>query len=191
MKSPTVAAEAMRVAVGPRGEIAVSILVAVAALGAIDGCIFTGARAVFAWGKDFPTLRVLGRWNERLGSPVTALAAQGAVAMALIALPALSPVLTEKLGGGFQLAVEYTAPVFWAFLLLTAVAAIVLRARNPAAPKPLGSWAPFATAIVLGLTCLYMLYSSITYTKMGALVGVGVLLVGAPVYLITRLRRDA
>jgi amino acid transporter len=184
--SNAVAADAMAAVLGERGAMAVSILVAVAALGAIDGCIFTGARAVYAWGNDYPAFGVLGRWNRRLGAPVIALVAQGAVAVVLILLPALSETLTEALGSGFNVAVDYTAPVFWAFMLLTGLAVFVLRFKNPTADRPLGRWAPLATASVLCAMCAYMLYSSLAYTKAGALAGVAVLLAGLPVFAVAR-----
>jgi amino acid transporter len=184
--SNAVAADAMAAVLGEWGALAIGVLVAVAALGAIDGCIFTGARAIYAWGNDYPVFGVLGRWNGRLGTPVVALAAQGAIAMVLILLPAMTEGLSKKLGGGFELAVDYTAPVFWAFLLLTGLAVFVLRFKNPTADRPLGRWAPLATASVLCVMCAYMLYSSLAYTKAGALAGVAVLLAGLPVYAIAR-----
>jgi len=176
----------MAAVLGEWGALAIGVLVAVAALGAIDGCIFTGARAIYAWGNDYPVFGVLGRWNGRLGAPVVALAAQGAVAMVLILLPAMTEGLSKKLGSGFDLAVDYTAPVFWAFLLLTGLALFVLRFKNPAADRPLGRWAPMATASVLCVMSAYMLHSSLAYTKAGALAGVAVLLAGLPVYAIAR-----
>jgi len=188
--SNAVAADAMAAVLGERGALAVSVLVAVAALGAIDGCIFTGARAVYAWGNDYPVFGALGRWNRRLCAPVVALAAQGAIATVLILLPGLSDSLSDKLGDGFQSAVEYTAPVFWAFLLLTGLAVFVLRFKNPTADRPLGRWVPLATASVLCAMCAYMLYSSLAYTKAGALVGVAVLLAGLPVYAIARSHQE-
>lgn len=184
--SGAVAADAVATVLGERGALAVSVLVAVSALGAIDGCIFTGSRAIYAWGNDYPAFRALGRWNGRVGAPVVALAAQGAVALILILLPGLSDTLAGKLGRGFESAVEYTAPVFWAFLLLTGLAVFVLRFRLPTADRPLGSWVGLVMAIVLCVMSAYMLYSSLVYTRIGSLVGVGVLLAGLPVYAIAR-----
>ncbi len=184
--SRAVAADAMGAVLGERGAVAVSVLVAVAALGAIDGCIFTGSRAIYAWGNDYPAFRVFGRWNGQLGAPVAALVAQGAIAMVLILLPGLSDTLAGKLGSGLQSAAEYTAPVFWTFLFLTGLAAFVLRFKYPTADRPLGSWVGLLMAIVLCVMSAYMLYSSLVYTRIGALVGVGVLLAGLPVYAIAR-----
>jgi len=188
--SDVAAAEAMAAVFGPSGAAAVSVLVAVAALGAIDGCIFTGARAIHAWGNDYPAFGLLGRWSRRLGSPVAALVAQEVIAVVLVLLPALSETLRTSLGGGFELAVAYTAPVFWAFLLLTGVCVFVLRLRRRATIGPLGRWVPMVTAAILCATCGYMIYSSIAYARKAALLGVGVLAAGVPVYLLVRSRRE-
>jgi len=185
--SRAVAADAMAIVLGEGAALAVSTLVAVAALGAIDGCIFTGSRAIYAWGNDYPAFRLLGRWNARAGAPVPALVAQGIIAAALILLPHLSETLSEKLGSGFESAAEYTAPVFWAFLLLTGVSAFVLRGKYPSADRPLGSWAGLVMAGLLCVMATYMLHASLAYTKWGALIGVGVLLAGGPVYVIALL----
>jgi len=184
--SKAVAADAVGAVLGERGALAVSVLVAVAALGAIDGCIFTGSRAIYAWGNDHPAFRVFGRWNARLGAPLAALIAQGVIAMVLILLPGLSETLAKTLGSGLQSAVDYTVPVFWTFLLLTGVAVFVLRFKYPLADRPLGRWAGLAMATVLCLMSAYMLYSSIDYVRLASLLGVGVLLAGLPVYAIAR-----
>ncbi|MCP4594754.1 MAG: APC family permease, partial [bacterium] len=174
----------MAVVLGERGAVAVSVLVAVAALGAIDGCIFTGSRAVYAWGNDYPAFRLFGRWNGRVGAPVAALVAQGGIAMLLILLPGMSKALAGILGSGLQSAAEYTAPVFWYFLFLMGVAVFVLRFKYPTAKRPLGKWFGLVMGAVLCVTSTYMFHSSVVYTQGGALVGLGVLLAGLPVYVV-------
>src|SRR5690606_35977133 len=88
----------------------------------------------------------------------------------------------------FSTMVGYTAPVFWLFLGLSGVALMVLRARDPDTPRafrvPLY---PFTPLLFCGV-CLYMLYSSLSYTGMGAIVGVVVLLAGVPLLLLARTR---
>lgn len=186
--SRVVAADTMRIAVGEGGAAAVSVLVAASALGAVNGCIFTGARALCALADDYPTFGPLGRWHPRLHTPVVAIVVQSAIIVALIVLPRLGEQFRQALGGGFEAAVEYTAPVFWAFLLLTGVAVFVLRARDPAAERTFRVPLMPVTVGLFCLMCGYMLYSSVAYTKAGALVGVGVLLAGVPVYLLCRRR---
>jgi len=181
-----VAADAMTRVLGGAGGTAVSVLVAVSALGAIHGCIFTGARAVSALGDDFPVFRSLSRWNGRFKTPLNAIVLQGAVALVLIVLPGLGKGFEKVLGSGFKAAVEYTAPVFWLFFLLTGVSVFVFRMKAPNCERPFRVPLYPLTVAVFVVMCGYMLYSSIAYTKMGALAGVAVLAAGLPVYLIFR-----
>jgi APA family basic amino acid/polyamine antiporter len=71
--------------------------------------------------------------------------------------------------------------VFWLFLLLVGISYFVLRHREPA--RESGFRAPLYPLIPLlfCLTCAYLLYASLVYTGLGALVGVAVLLIGLPV----------
>jgi amino acid transporter len=87
---------------------------------------------------------------------------------------------------GFETMVEYTAPVFWTFILLAGVALFVLRRRDPERPRPFR--VPFypVTPLLFCATCVYLLYSSLAYTGFGALLGVGVVLAGGVVLLATR-----
>lgn len=184
--SNAVAADAMLRTLGRPGSVAVSVLVGVSALGAADGCIFTGSRAICALGGDHPGFRWLGRWHGRLGTPANAILAQGAVAAALIVLPALGGGFRAALGSGFDTAVEYTAPAFWAFLLLTGIAVFVLRRRDGRAGRAFRVPLYPLTPAVFCLMSAWMLYRSLDYRLGGAMVGVCVLLAGAVVYLFCR-----
>lgn len=178
-KSDVAAADLMRNAVGPAGAIALSLVICVEALSTINASVFTGARVYHALGQDFPSFRVLGSWDKRGNTPVNGLLLQGAIAMALVGLG----VLTRD---GFKAMVEYTAPVFWFFLLLVGIALFVLRRREPARERPFRvPLYPLVPALFC-LTCAYLLYSSLVYTGLGALVGIAVLLVGTPLLLLPR-----
>ena len=95
------------------------------------------------------------------------------------------------LGKSFDKAlVEYSLPVFWGFFLLTGIALFVLRAKEPDAPRPFKvPMYPVVPAIFV-LMCGYLLYSSLTYHRTHALVGLGVLAVGAVVLLIARIKKQ-
>jgi basic amino acid/polyamine antiporter, APA family len=170
-QSEAIASEVMRRAFGGAGSAMISLLVAISALTSINATVFTGARASFALGRDFPALAFLGRWSERARTPVNALLVQGAVALALV----FGGAWTRK---GFETIVEYTAPVFWCFFLLTGIALFVLRRKEPQAPRPFR--VPFypLTPLLFCATSAYLLYSSLAYTGVGALVGVAVLAIG-------------
>lgn len=172
-----VAAEVMRRAFGPAGAAAISAAVAVAALTSANATAITGGRTACALGQRVAPLRWLGQWDARRDTPGNALVAQGAVALLLVVA-----------GGwqrdGFQLAVEYTAPVFWLFLLLAGLSLFILRRSEPDTPRPFRvPLYPVLPAIFCATTA-YLLWSSLAYTGWGALAGVAVLVVGALLLLV-------
>jgi basic amino acid/polyamine antiporter, APA family len=170
--SQAVASDTMRRAFGDGGAQLIALIVAISALTSANATIFTGARTNYALGRDFTNFSFMGRWNERASAPVNAFIVQGLIALALIGLG----VLTRK---GFQTIVDYTAPVFWFFFLLTGIGLFVLRYRYPNVERPFRVPLYPVTPILFCLSSAYLLYSSLAYTGYGALVGVGVLAVGA------------
>lgn len=177
--SEAVAADLMRAALGENGARFISLLVALTALSTMNGSIITGARSGHALGRDFPLLGFLGRWRDRNGTPVNALAFQGLAALLLVAVGTGSR-------GGFVMMVEYTAPVFWFFLFLVSVSILVLRRKEPQARRPFKvPLYPF-TPLLFCAICLAMLASSLLFTGVGALLGLAVLATGLPVWLLNR-----
>jgi amino acid transporter len=172
------AADLLQSATGRATAVLVSLMVVVATLTSINATIFTGARSAYAVGRDFAPFRLLGRWHPARQAPVNALLVQAVVALLLIGVGAF----TRR---GFETMVEYTAPVFWAFILLAGIALFVLRRREPERPRPFR--VPFypVTPIVFCSTSAYLLYSSLAYTGFGALLGVGVVAAGAVVLVAT------
>ncbi len=124
-----VVATLMNKALGPIGGRAISALVCISCLGAINAMLFTGARVYYALGVEQPAFRWLGQWNERLGTPVRALALQ-----TLVAIVVLMVFSSHK--NAFEQLVYFTVPLFWSFLLLVSVAVVVLRFRDPLSPRP-------------------------------------------------------
>jgi APA family basic amino acid/polyamine antiporter len=179
----TVAAELLERVGGERGAQLISLLIAVSALTSVNATTLMGARASYALGRDFPLFAALGRWRERASTPANALLVQGAISLALVLLGAL----TRE---GFQTMVEYTAPVFWFFFLLAGVSLFVLRRREPDVPRPFRVPLYPLTPALFCLTSAYLLYSSLAYTGVGALVGVAVLGVGAVLLLAMRAMRS-
>jgi APA family basic amino acid/polyamine antiporter len=181
-RSEVVAADLMRKVFGEGGASFVSFLIAVSALGGINATIFTGARTTYALGRDFSLFSMLGHWRAKANSPANALLLQGAIAAILVLLGAL----TRK---GFITMVEFTAPVFWLFFLLTGVSLFVLRQREPNVPRaftvPLYPLLP----LVFCATCLYMLCASVAYTGIGALAGLFLLFTGAIFLVLVRVKR--
>jgi amino acid transporter len=177
--SQAVAADMMRLVAGPAGAYVVSIAIVVAAISTLNATIFTGARVYYAMARDLTVLPRIGEWNERGRTPANGLIMQAVMALALVAIGAATR-------DGFKAMVEYTAPVFWGFLLLTGLAVFVLRWREPERALPFR--VPFypVTPLLFCLSCAYMLHASLAYTGVGALVGLAVLAAGAPLMLFRR-----
>jgi basic amino acid/polyamine antiporter, APA family len=170
------AADLMRRGLGEGGAKFLSFLIAISALGAANATIFTGARSNYALGQDFRKFALLGRSSHK-GIPANALIVQAVIAVLLVVLGAITR-------DGFKAMVEYTAPVFWFFFLLTGIALFVLRYREPEIHRPFHVPVYPIVPLLFCATCAYLLYSSINYTGIGGTVGVIVLLTGVPVLLL-------
>lgn len=183
-RSNAIGADLMRLVAGETGSLVLSAIVVAAALSTLNATIFTGARVYHAMGQDMPVLARLGLWSDRGANPANAILAQGVIALALVGLGAMTR-------DGFQAMVDYTAPVFWSFLLLVGISLFVLRWREPDRDLPFRVTLYPVTPIVFCATCLYMIYASLAYTGVGALVGVAVLLAGTPLLLFTSAKKRA
>jgi APA family basic amino acid/polyamine antiporter len=116
-----------------------------------------------------------------------ALLLQCAAALALVGLG-------TALGSGFRAMVEFTAPVFWLFFLLTGIALFVLRRREPHTPRPFRVPLYPLLPLLFCAACAGMLWSSLSYVSaqhvtMQALGGlnaawIGVAVLGAGVLVL-------
>ncbi len=153
----------------------ISVLVCLSALGAVNGLIFAGARISYAVGCDHRVFRPLGKWHAGTGTPVRALVFQGGIAMLLIGLL-----------GSFLNTVLYTAAPVYLFYLASNAAVMVLRRKEPAVERPYRVWGYPATPLVFSAACAFLAYSAIAYKPWVALSALGILLVGVPLYWISR-----
>jgi amino acid transporter len=173
-KSQAVAADLLKIAFGKPGEVAISLMVAIAALTSINATMIVGARSNFAAGRDWEALGKLGVWVDDRGTPVNALLVQGAFALLLMLLGIAT-------GGGFSTMVEYTAPVFWLFFLLAGVSLFVLRVREPDTPRPYKVPLYPLLPLVFCAACAYMLQASLGYVGGNTFLGVNAAWVGVAV----------
>jgi amino acid transporter len=175
--SQAAAADLLMAPFGSAGEKLMVILVAVSAMGAVNGQIFTGARIGYALGRDHSVLSRLGAWNQRFGTPVWALVAQGLVTLALI--------VTFGSRDGFETLVKYTAAVFWFFFLLTGVSLFILRRKDREHPRPyLVVGYPFIP-LVFCVSSAYMFYGSLSYAPLESLWGGAIVLSALPLYWLS------
>jgi APA family basic amino acid/polyamine antiporter len=181
-KSSGVGADVMKLFAGETGERVITVMVIICLLSTMNATILTGARVYYALGKDLSALSALGNWDERAHKPRNALLLQGSIAMLLIFFGGLTR-------DGFKAMVEYTAPVFWFFLLMVGISVFILRSKKPEQASPYRVPLYPVTPIVFCLTCGWLLYSSVTYTGYGSLFGIGVLLLGIPLLFLSGKKR--
>ena len=183
-RSDAVAADLLKRVWGTGGEKLISIMIAISAITSVNGSMIVGARSNYALGRDWPMMRWLGHWDGASGSPRKAMLAQGAIAFALVVFGAVQ-------NAGFKGLVEYSLPVFWGFFMLVGIAIFVLRIKEPDAPRPFR--VPFypVTPALFVASCAYLLYASLAYHRAHALVGLGVLAVGAVIMLLAGRGRAA
>ncbi len=180
-RSSAVAADLLKNTWGSGGEKLISVMIAIAALTSVNGSMIVGARSNYALGRDWHMLRFLGQWHRPSGSPRNAMLVQGVIALALVGLGSFQ-------NSGFKGLVEYSLPVFWGFFMLVGISLFILRHREPETPRPFRvPFYPVVPAIFV-LMCGYLLYSSLTYHGGHALVGLGVLAVGAVLMLFAKKR---
>jgi basic amino acid/polyamine antiporter, APA family len=173
-QSQAVAADLMQQALGERGAIIISLLIVIASLGSLNATIFTGARSNYALGQDFPRLSFLKSSGSR-SSPTGAMLVQGAIAIVLVVLGTL----TRR---GFETMVDFTAPVFWFFFLLTGISLLVLRMREPDVQRPFQVPLYPLTPLLFCVVCAYLFYSSLAYTGIGAIASILVVGLGIPLW---------
>ena len=180
-KSTAVGADVMQAAFGPIGAQVIGVIVGIATLTSINATMIVGARTNYALGRDWPILAFMSQWHGEKNVPTIAFLVQAVIALGLIAFGAVQK-------DGFSAMVEFTAPVFWFFFLLTGVALVVLRFRAPHVARPFKvPGYPILPIVFIG-TCAYLLYSSITYARSQNAVHVAlyVMLAGVVAWLAMR-----
>lgn len=122
--SPAIAADILSLRMGRVGRQAISLLVVISCLGALNGMLLSGARVPFALGRHHPAFHWLGQWHLPRGVPLRSLAAQTGVTLGLIAA-------FGRDARSFERLVVFTAPFYWGFIALVGVALIVWRQKPP------------------------------------------------------------
>ena len=177
----------------------VSLLVMISALGAVQGMLFSGSRAVAAMGADHGVFRVLGEWNHVTHVPTPAVWALTLISLAQIGLVGttvgqrlVNAVLSavsiptvdwSRFGDGFDVLVYGSAPTFWALMLGVGVAFVALRKRGATPTEYRARAGRWCRSVYLG-TCGFMFWRATTFAGTLGLVGlvacgVGVLLAAA------------
>jgi amino acid transporter len=193
-KAGNVGAAAAGAEFGPAAAGLVTLFVLAACVSTMNGTLFTGARSAFALGRDSVLLKGLSGWSDSANAPVAGIIVQSAISLVLVGLAVAIGAGGES---GFSTMVAYTAPVFWVFFALTAIAAIVLRVRDPNRDRPFKTPLFPLPPALFAAAALYMLYTGMDYAlsiarkgeaafAIGAGFGLSVLAVGFVLMLFAR-----
>jgi APA family basic amino acid/polyamine antiporter len=147
----------------------------ISAYGTLHTTILTGPRVPFAL--------------ARAGLLPTALAhvsATGVPSVAILVVSAWSFVLSVS--GTFDILTDMYIFILWVFFGLNGAAVIVLRYREPGAERPYRVWGYPYIPVVFLIVTLYLLINTLMATPMRALAGIGLIIIGLPVYEYFRRR---
>ncbi|MBL9093167.1 MAG: amino acid permease [Planctomycetaceae bacterium] len=155
---------AVTTSLGPWAERALAMLVCISALGSTNGMIFTGARIYYAMGKQHAEFAALARWNPRFGTPLVSLVLQAVVTLGLL-LCFGGTAAGNAPHEAFKRLVIFMTPPFYVFLILSALAVIVLRRRDWAAVEtyrlPLYPLPP----LVVAVAAAFLAYQAVEYVR--------------------------
>jgi amino acid transporter len=174
-QSNAIASDLFDLAYGRQSAIIFSSIVVFSCLNSINATIIFGSRSSFALGRDWKLFSWIGQWDES-GTPRKAIFLQCVIALALIFGASFAR-------ESFESVVEFTAPVFWFFILLIGISIFILRKKNPDQEIPCP--VPFypVLPIIFIATVAWLLWSSLAYSGWGALFGVACLGIGAVILL--------
>jgi APA family basic amino acid/polyamine antiporter len=169
----------------------IALAVMISTFGAANAVILTSPRVYFSMGEDgmFPAL--LGRAHQRFHTPAASLLLQGVWSVLLL------------FSGTFDTLTDTLIFVSWFFYVANAGAVIVLRRRDPSAPRPFRvPWYPLVPVVFIcfGLVYLVMTLGNdvTTYRKavaagqpalLNSAFGLALVLSGTPIFFYFRRRK--
>jgi APA family basic amino acid/polyamine antiporter len=167
------AAVALRV-MGPTGARVLSAVVLLSIIGAINGCILTGARIPFAQARDGLFFSSFGRIHPRFETPAFAIVMQAVWTGVLIVT------------GSYQSLSSYTIISAWIFYTMSVAAVWVLRRKVPHAPRPYRMWGYPVTLWLFIAVSLWFLLDALVNQPQVSLIALALAAAGVPAYFLWR-----
>ncbi len=174
--SNRVAATALATVVSPAVAKAVTFAILISMFSAANSIVLTAPRVYYAMAKDGLFFRRLAEVHPRFGTPAFAVAATAFWASVLAAT------------GTFEQLLTYVVFVGWMFYALAAATIFVYRKRETGdSQKYRVPGYPWTPALFIAVVAAFVLNTIIAQPARAA-IGLGVVLTGAPAYLIWRKR---
>lgn len=137
--------------IGPAGGTFVSLTVLLSIIGAVNGCILTGARIPFAQARDRLFFASFGEVHPRFQTPGFAILCNGIWTAALV------------LTGSYETLYSYSILAAWIFYTMSVVAVFVLRRKLPDAHRPYRMWGyPYTLWLFVAVSVWFMVDALVT-----------------------------
>ncbi|HZP49220.1 MAG TPA: amino acid permease [Vicinamibacterales bacterium] len=173
LKSTHIAFDATTATVGPRTASAISVLVLVSSFGAMSGIVLAGPRVYYAMAEDRLLFGWMGALHPKYRTPYLATVVQGVWSSFLV------------LTGTYGVIVSRVVYTEWIFFGALAVGVMRLR-RSPTYRPAFRAWGFPIVPALFALTCLAIVAHQIVSDPRESLIGLGLVLVGLPVYYLWR-----
>jgi len=177
-KSTRVAADAATALLGPGSAKVMAALVLFSSFGALSGIILAGPRVYYSMAQDGLLFRWLGAVHPTLGTPHRVIVLQAIWSSVLVATGTFRALFTR---------VVYTE---WIFFGLLAVGLFLLRRRKGYSP-PYRIWGFPLVPAVFALSCFAIVANQVITDPRESAVGLGMVLLGLPVYYIWLRRNES
>jgi APA family basic amino acid/polyamine antiporter len=177
--SDRVAGEAVAQVLGPGAGRIIAAAIIASMFGAAHSVVITAPRVFYSMARDGVFFRRLAEVHSRFGTP----------ALAILTSCAWAGVLAAT--GTFEQLLTYVIFVGWIFYALGAAAVIVFRVRRPHALRPFRVPGYPLTPLLFVLAAAFIVGNTIVTQPRQAAIGLAVVLLGAPAYLVWRnVRRE-
>lgn len=144
--------------------------------GALNGYLITGVRIPFAMAQDklFPFAKFFGKVNSKFETPLNVFLFEVFLAILYV------------LTGSFETLTNLAVFVMWIFFLMTVAGIFILRTKHENLDRPY-TVPLYPIVPIIGIAGgIYIIISTIITSTAYALYGIGITLLGIPVYLIIK-----
>jgi APA family basic amino acid/polyamine antiporter len=169
----------MRMVAGEPGARLIALGIAVSTVGFLSQSVLTGPRVYFAMAEDGLFFRSVAYLSPRTNVPIVAIVLQSLWTLVI------------ALTGRYDQILNYQVPIDAFFFGLSACCLFVLRRRDRSGEKQqTGFRVPGhpVTTIVFIASCWLVVITSLWKYPRNSFIGVGILLLGVPIYLWRRRR---
>lgn len=167
----SVATEVVRQFLGPTAVALVAVAMLISTVGTLHTGTMAGARISYAMANDGLFFKTMGQVSPRTRVPVNALLWQCAWSCVL------------ALSGSYDTLTDYVIFAAWIFYGLNTASVLILRRTRPDAERPYRTVGYPVVPIVFIVVAAWLTLNTLMATPRQAFAGLGIILVGLPIYL--------